>query len=224
MENKKSWSYPYPHVHDYAKLPDGPRLMKQIVDYLLDLPLPGYEPPDDNAYPRCRLVKYLYYDSAHPLEEALPTVEEKLSIVYNPERMDVPPTEKGYRIYPLVYPIQAQSMGQSVIKIYPGRALPDNVFQIDQAVIFEVLCSVAYESNARSDVMSRSYAIAAEILRSLNGVNMAGAGTWFYDRFQLSECGLYPITDEGANVGYRLTMGLSFMGGDDAKWEPDFLR
>lgn len=207
--------FPYQKVGDYATLPDAETLLKKTVDYLLDLPMKGYTPPEDTSTPRSRLIRLLYYDVPHPLDQPLPTPQQKISIVFDPESPDIPPDkEKGYRIYPMIYPIQAESQGRTTLKIFMSYAKPRSVFRVDQAIGFEVLTNTAYEGNEAGTSLSRTYQICVEIIRALHGVNMAGIGGWYYDRTQNTECGLEPIADKSQNVGYRLTMGISFIGSD----------
>ena len=205
--------FPYNKVGDYATLPDAETLLKKVVDYLLDFPMKGYTPPSDTRTPRSRLIRLLYYDVPHPLDQPLPTPEQKISIVFDPESPDVPPdTDKGYRVYPMIYPIQAESMGRTTLKIFMSYAKPQNPMRVEQAICFEVLTNTAYEGNQASTSLSRTYQICIEILRALNGVNMDGVGGFYFDRRQNTECGLEPIADKSQNVGYRLTMGLTYMG------------
>ena len=216
MPNDQSPYYPYTKAQNYATLPDAEKLLKKVVDYLIDIPLKGYTPPDNNEYPRCRLMKLLYYDVQHPIGQPIPTPEQKRSIVFDPESPDVPPDkERGYRIYPMIYPIQAQSMGQTTLKIFMNYLKPTNVFRVDQSISFEVLTNTAYENNQASTSLSRTYNICLEILRALNGVSIDGVGAFYFDRRQLTDCGMEAIADKSQNVGYRLTMGVTMMGSDD---------
>ena len=208
--------YPYQKVTDSVTMPDAEKLLKKIVDYLLDLPMKGYTPPSDTSTPRSRMIRILYYDTPHPLDEPLPTPQQKIQIVFDPESPDVPPdTEKGYRIYPMIYPIQAESMGRTSLKIFMSYAKPNSPERIDQAIGFEVLTNTAYENNQATTSLSRTYQICVEILRALNGVNIEGIGGFYFDRRQNAECGLEPIADRNQNVGYRLTMGVTYMGSED---------
>lgn len=210
--------YPYQKIADYTTLPDAETLLKKIVDYLLDLPMKGYTPPQDTSTPRSRLIRLLYYDVAHPLEQPLPTPQQKLSIVFDPESPDVPPDkDKGYRVYPMIYPIQAQSEGQTTLKIFMGWAKPNDMFRVEQSVEFQVLTNTAYENNQKTVSLSRTYQICLEILRALNGVNMDGVGAFYFNRRIHTECGLEPIADKSQNVGYRLTMALTYMGSADGE-------
>lgn len=207
--------YPYHKVADYVTMPDAEKLLKKIVDYLLDLPMKGYMPPSDTSTPRSRLIRILYYDDPHPLDQPLPTPQQKLSIVFDPESPDVPPdADKKYRIFPMIFPIQAESMGRTSLKIFMSYAKPNSNMQIEQAVGFEVLSNTAYEGNQNSTSLSRTYQICVEILRALNGVNIDGVGGFYFNRRQNTECGLEPIADKAQNVGYRLTMGITYMGSD----------
>lgn len=212
MPEKPSKFFPYTKTATYTTLPDAEKLLKKIVDYILDLPMEGYEPVDDSDYPRCNLMKLLYYDTPHPLNEPLPTPEQKISIVFDPSSPDVPPTDKGYRIYPMIYPIQAQAEGQTTLKIFMSWAKATSTMRIDQAVSFEVLTNTTYENNQGGTSLSRTYQICVELLRALNGVNIDGVGAFYFDRRQHTECTLEPISDKSQNVGYRLTMGLTYMG------------
>lgn len=208
--------FPYQKVADYTTIPDAETLLKKIVDYLLDFPMKGYMPPSDTSTPRSRLSRLLYYDVPHPLDQPLPTPAQKISMVFDPESPDVPPDkDKGYRVYPMIYPIQAESMGRTSLKIFMGYAKPVSPMRVEQSLMFEVLSNTALEGNQATTSLSRTYQICVEILRALNGVNMEGVGGFYFDRRQLTDCGLEPIADKSQNVGYRLTMGLTFMGSED---------
>lgn len=208
--------FPYQKVADYTTIPDAETLLKKIVDYLLDFPMKGYTPPSDTSTPRSRLSRLLYYDVPHPLDQPLPTPAQKISMVFDPESPDVPPDkDKGYRVYPMIYPIQAESMGRTSLKIFMGYAKPVSPMRVEQSVMFEVLSNTALEGNQATTSLSRTYQICVEIIRALNGVNIEGVGGFYFDRRQLTDCGLEPIADKSQNVGYRLTMGLTFMGSED---------
>ena len=94
----RSPTYPYVKAQEnYYDLSDTVSLPRKIIDYLIDAPQGDYVPPDNNNYPRCRLWKYLYYDGARPLNQPLPTIQEKMSVLFNPDMPQTPPTEKGSR-------------------------------------------------------------------------------------------------------------------------------
>ena len=214
--NQTNPYYPYQKVADYPTMPDAETLLKKVVDYLMDFPMKGYTPPSDTSTPRSRMIRLLYYDTPHPLDQPLPTPQQKISIIFDPESPDVPPdTEKGYRVYPMIYPIQAESVGRTSLKIFMSYAKPNGTMRIDQAICFEVLTNTAYENNQATVSLSRTYQICIEILRALSGVNIDGVGGFYFDRRQNTECGLEPIADRNQNVGYRLTMGLTYMGSEN---------
>ena len=77
-------SYPYERVQSgYTRLRGTEEIPIKILKYLMDLPLPGYMPKDDNDHARVRLMKYLWYDGANPLANPLPTPQEKLSMLFD---------------------------------------------------------------------------------------------------------------------------------------------
>lgn len=209
--------YPYRRVYDYTNLPHARELLSKVVNYLLDLPDARYTPKDDNRLPRCRLNKLLYWDVADPLSQPLPTPEQKLSMVFDPERPDRPPVpDKQYRILPFVYPGQAvEYIGRTSLKIYPGYTKPTSSQRADMCVNFEILSNMALEGNVYRNVLSRTYDMAVDIIAAMSGVDMAGVGTWYFDRRQNTSCTLEQIYDKSQNVGYLLTMGLTIMGSEN---------
>ena len=83
---------------------------KKIINYLMDMPdSNGYQPVDDNNRPRVRLMKYLWYDGAKPLEQPLPTPQEKMSMLFNGDEPVVNTDEQkqkhphGYRLFPQTF-------------------------------------------------------------------------------------------------------------------------
>lgn len=183
-----------------------PRL---ICDYLIDAPQGEYKPKDDNSYPRCRLWKYLYHDGAKPLNQKLPTIKEKLNLLFNPAKPTEPPTSKGYRLVPQTYIMQAQDTAQTRIYVYLGRGIAqqdDNTYSV--SVVFDVLTHYTYELNTKSDEFSRSGAIVAALMEALNGVNITGVGTFSMSKRVHPDCGTKPIRDGKENVGTELIMGL----------------
>lgn len=148
------------------------------------------------------------------MNEVLPAPKDKISLIFDPNHPDMAPSDKGYRIFPMIYPVQAQAEGQTTIKIFMGWAKATSAFRIDQSVTFEVLTNTAYEGNAGGYALSRTYDICTNIIRAFNGVNIDGVGTFYFDRRQHSECGMEPIADKSQNVGYRLTLALSYFGSE----------
>lgn len=184
---------------------------RQIINYLMDMPLPGYTPPDGDEYPRARLMKYLYYDTPYPLNQPLPTVEQKLSIVFDPAYpTQQPDPAKGYRIFPQQYVAQAQVLAATSLYIHMGQSVAKSVSRTELAVVFEIMTNVInYESNA-GNVLSRTWAMECAVLDALNGVNLNGVGTFYFDRSQHPNCGSWDISDRGTNVGRQLVMGLTW--------------
>ncbi len=210
MVDLRSQWYPYTRVQDgffnFRQFATFPRM---ICDYLIDAPRGDYVPPDDNAYSRCRLWKYLYYDGAKPLESPLPDIEQKMSVLFDPEMATEPPTEKGYRLIPQEYIKQAQTEAQTRIYVYMGRtvaSVDDNRFSA--SVVFDIFTHYTYELNTKADEYSRSGAIAAALIEALIGVNMTGIGTFSMSRKVHPDCGSKPIYDGNANVGRQVIIGL----------------
>ncbi len=208
--DKNSKWYPYQKVQNnnfnFEQYAMFPRL---ICDYLIDAQQGDYQPKDDNSYPRCRLWKYLYYDTAKPLNKKLPAIKEKLSVLFNPEKATEPPTDKGYRLIPQSYIMEAQEAAQTRIYVYLGRAIAqqdDNTFCV--SVIFDILTNYKYELNTKADEYSRSGAIVAALVEALNGVNITGIGTFSMSKRVHPDCGTRPIRDNNQNVGTELIMGL----------------
>lgn len=210
MVDKTSQWYPYQKVQrnnfNFEQFAMFPRL---ICDYLIDAPQGDYEPIDNNEYSRCRLWKYLYYDGANPLSKKLPTIKEKLSVLFNPYKPEKAPTEKGYRLIPQTFIKQAQDDAQTRIYVYLGRTIAqqdDNTFVV--SVIFDILTHYTFELNTKADEYSRSGAIAAALIEALNGVNITGIGTFSMAKRVHPDSGTKPIRDGNENVGIELIMGL----------------
>lgn len=208
--DKNSQWYPYQKVQvnnfNFEQYAMFPRL---ICDYLLDAPKGDYKPKDDNSYSRCRLWKYLYHDGAKPLNQKLPTIQQKLSVLFNPEKATEPSTDKGYRLIPQSYIMQAQETAQTRIYVHLGRAIAqqdDNTFCV--SVIFDILTHYTYELNTKADEYSRSGAIVAALVEALNGVNITGIGTFSMSKRVHPDCGTREIRDNNQNVGVELIMGL----------------
>ena len=222
--DKNSPYYPYFKVQEaYIDLSDTVDLPRKICDYLIDAPSKDYEPKDDNKFPRCRLWKYLYYDGARPLENPLPTIAEKMQVVFNPSAPECPPTPRGYRLIPQIFVKQAQKDAQTRIMVYMGRTVPqgDN-FRISLSVVFYIWTHYTYESNTRTDEYSRAFAIEQALIESLHGVNMDGIGTFYFSKNKHPDCGSRAIFDGETNVGRELTLALELATTKDRdtnEWE-----
>lgn len=202
--------FPYVKVQEsYYDLSDSVSLPRKIADYLIDAPQGDYIPPDDNTFPRCRLWKYLYHDGPRPLEQPLPTINEKMSVVFNPDDPQNPPTEKGYRLIPQIFTRQSQEKAQTRINVYMGRTVPMNEeMRIALAVTFRIWTHYTYELNTRSDEYSRAFAIEQCLIEALHGVNMDGIGTFFFSKMVHPDCGSGVMYDGETNVGRELTIAL----------------
>ena len=117
-------TYPYQRDQQYIKFIGAENIPRQVCTYLMDMPLPNYNPPTENIYPRVRLMKYLFYDGISPLDEPCPTTEQKLSVLFDPEHPTAPVSpEKGYRIFPQAYVAQAQNIGDTSLRCYMGQTV-----------------------------------------------------------------------------------------------------
>lgn len=205
----KSPYYPYiksgEGFFNFRQFAEFPR---KICDYLIDAPQGKYTPIDDNSYPRARMWKYLYHDGARPLDQSLPTIQEKMSVVFNPEQPENPPTDKGYRLIPQQFIKPAQTEAQTRIYVYMGRTLANDDTQYIASVVFDVFTHYTYETNTKSDAYSRTGAITAAIIEALNGVNMDGIGTFSMAKRVHPDAGTKPIYDANTNIGQELVIGL----------------
>lgn len=208
--NANRW-YPYHKIQEgYIDLSDSVNLPRKICDYLIDAPQgTKYTPQDDNTYPRCRLWKYLYYDTARPLDQPLPTIAEKMSVVFNSDQPENPPTDKGYRLYPEIYVKQAQTAAQTRLMVYMGRTMPsDTEYKVSLSIVFDIFAYYAYEANTKTDVYSRVFAIEQALIEAFHGVNMAGIGTFYFSKNKHPDCGSRPIYDGKTNIGRQLILCL----------------
>ena len=174
MADFNSPFYPYEKVYPGYLTGLGSELIPdKLMRYLMDLPdAEGYEPKDDNTRPRVKLMKYLWYDGAKPLDQPLPTPEQKISLLYNGETPVVNTDEekkahpKGYRLFPQQFWIPAEYRAGSLIKCYMGRNLPYSPVQWELGVIFEIIVNYQQDNNMRTRSMSRLYAMEQEIGRA----------------------------------------------------------
>lgn len=217
MSNFNSPYYPYEKVQSFNGLRGAEKLPYKILTYLLDLPLAdGYEPVDDNARPRVRLAKYIWYDEQNPLSKALPTPKEKLSLLFDSEHPTVDTDElkarhpKGYRLYWQSFFGQTQTEAKTTVKCYIGRVYSTNAFHTKIGITFEIFCNVNLETNTGTDAYARAYNIEQCIIEALDGVNMAGVGTFDISRTAHSDNGSRAIMDSGTNVGRELKISVEW--------------
>ena len=207
--NKPSQWYPYLNVQDsYNDLSQLTNLLRLICDYLIDAPKGDYTPPNDNTYARCRFWKFLYHDAAKPLIKKLPSLQEKMSVVFNPDKPENPPTEKGYRLFPQMWVKQSQTDAQTRVYVYEGREVPNDSFRTATAIHFLIWTHYTNEANTKADAYSRTSAIAQSIIQAFNGVNMTGIGTFMFDKRCHPDCGSRPISDNAMNIGREVVIGL----------------
>ena len=206
----RSATYPYERVTNNVWMKHLDSIPKMLIDYVMDMPRPGYTPPDDNTYPRCRLMKYLYYDGPRPLDNPLPSPADKIRLVYDPNSPDVAPTDKGYRIYPVSYVPQAQTQGQTILKVFIGNVVPLNTNIVQIGVIFDILSNMQMDTNTKTLAQSRCVAMEQCLWECLSGVNIDGVGVMYIDRQQLSHTGSENIMDKSQNIGRRVVFGMTY--------------
>lgn len=208
--------YPYLKVqtgnYNFKQYAEFPRL---ICDYLMDMPQGEYSPKDDNDRPRVRLWKYLYNDGERPLLSSLPSPEQKIAVIFNPDKPMEPPTDKGYRLIPQQYIKPAQDAAQTRIYVYLGRTISQDDYTYTASVVFDIFTHYTYELNTRSDEYSRSGAIVAALIEALDGVNITGVGTFSFSRRAHPDCCTKPIFDGNTNVGQELIIGLKMATTED---------
>ena len=204
---------PYTKVYDFFGMSDLDIVPLKLRDYLLCMP--SKECPNPiltNENPRVRLVKYLYYDTPNPLEEPMPSVEERQSIVFDPFH-PTDPTQKRFRVFTQMAVNQAELEGSTILRIVMGKTIPYTPFSASIGVEFVILSNYALEANTRTTALSRTYSIELCILEALNGVNIDGVGAFMFSRGVHPDCGSRMIYDEKMNVGRALTMAFEGKGG-----------
>lgn len=215
MEDKITIYSPYEKVYNYWGEEGIVNIPSQIRDYLLLLPCKECPNPiTTNDNPRARLIKYLYYDDPNPLDKDLPSVKERLNIVFDPLNPDKPPmTDKGYRIFCQSSVSQANIIGQTILRIVMGQTIAVNPYTVSCGVNFQILSNYSIEANTRSTALLRTFSMEQAIVQALNGVNISGVGTFMLARSALSgenrgtiQSGAKPITDDQELVGRLLVM------------------
>ena len=208
----KNWYEPYKRLVGYVTLPNADELLRKVLYYLIDMPTPTHQPFTDNRCPRTRISKYLYNDAQRPLDQPIPTVQQKLSLFFDPEKPADAPSDKGYRIFPQIAITEAQENAQTRLYAFMGFVDATNDFTSDISLCFRILCNTSYDSNTKDSALSRSWGIAQAIVEALSGVNIEGVGTFYFNRRKNAECAIRYITDDQHNVGYQLVLGLTIMG------------
>jgi hypothetical protein len=210
--------------YPYSKVPNANNTLKgaetipyQLLRYLLDLPsAEGYAPTDDNSRPRVRLAKYLWYDTADPLSEALPTPKNKLSLLFNPAQPDINTDElkekhpKGYRLFWQHVREESILTQQTLVKCYLGRIFDPKPYHTSIGVVFDILVSSGLETNMTTDVESRSFAIEQCIRESLSQINMTGIGAISFQRYDHADNGSVSVWTEGSLMGRSLRCSIDW--------------
>ena len=202
--------YPYQKVYPgYYDLTQAHLIPRKVIDYLLDMPDGYYTPPDNNKHPRSLLWKYLYYDGAHPEQQPLPTPQQKMSVLFNPDN-PTQPTEKGYRLIPQKYIKPAQTEAQTRIYVYMGRTIATSDNEVQLSVVFDIYTHYTEQANSRvDDSYSRVDLISDLIIYALHGIAIIGVGGFYFNRARHPDCGSTPFDDGHDNVGRRLVLGVS---------------
>ena len=205
---------PYEKVYDFwgqSKLDEVPAKLR---DYLLLMPTKEFpQMIETNDNPRARLVKYLYYDTQKPLDQPMPSVKERLSLVFDPQKPDMAPTDKGYRVFSQTIVNQTQLAGQTTLRIMMGRTIPTGPYSAMIGVNFWIMSNYTLDANTKDMALLRTYAMELAIVEALNGVHIDGVGAFMFDRRSHSDCGSYGFSDEKQNVGRALTMCFESRGG-----------
>ena len=131
-----------------------------------------------------------------------------MSVVFNPDKPENPPTEKGYRLFPQLWVKQSQTDAQTRVYVYEGREVPNDSFRTATAIHFLIWTHYTNEANTKADAYSRTSAIAQSIIQAFNGVNMTGIGTFMFDKRCHPDCGSRPISDKTMNIGREVVIGL----------------
>lgn len=210
--------YPYEKVYPGYLTGEGSELIPdKLIRYLMDLPdAYGYQPADDNGRPRVKLMKYLWYDGEKPLDQPLPTPQQKISLLYNGESPVVNTDEekekhpKGYRLYPMQFWIPADYRAGSLIKCYMGRNLPYSPVQWEIGVVFEIVVNYQQDNNMKTRAMSRLAAMEQALIHALHGVNITGVGGVNFNRIAHMDDGSRYLHDDGTNIARQVNFSITW--------------
>ena len=197
--------YPYEKVNTGANsLRGAENIPNAIIYYLLDLPdSNGYKPVDDNSRPRVRLIKYIYYDEENPLSKPLPTPEQKLSLLYDGMNPAINTDEdkqnhpKAYRIFGQQYELQSPIEAKTMLRCFMAREIARADNKTILGLNFETIVQYSLDSNVKTEVYSRMYAIHQCLVEALNGVNIAGIGVVSYSKSVHGDSGYSLYHSEG---------------------------
>lgn len=214
--------YPYEKTGSgFLRFAGAEYIPYKIVNYLMDLPdANGYQPVNDNERPRVRLMKYLWYDEDKPLQQPLPTPEQKLSMLYDGSNPAVNTDEEkakhphGYRIFPQAFWLPAEFDARTQFKCYVGQILPYDDYSAEIGITFELVVNYMQDSNLKTNALSRLYAMETALIGALNGVNITGVGCFCFNRRNHMANGSHSFHDDGTNVGRQIGMSLTWAESD----------
>lgn len=219
MQSFESPYYPYEKVMSgYNRMNGAEQIPYKVLTYLLDLPdSAGYTPKDDNARPRVRLMKYLYYDGAQPLAQPLPNAKDKLSLVFdgnhpvlnNDEQRAAHP--KGYRLFSQQFWQQAELEAKTILKCYIGRVIPYSPYHASIGLTFELCVNYGIDTVTKTTAYSKLYDMECALIDALHGVNIAGVGVVNFDRSSHADAGSQTYHDEGTHIYRVVKMSVNWM-------------
>ena len=162
----------------------------------------------------------MYYDGPHPDEQPLPTPQQKMEVLFNPDFPTEPPNEaKGYRLFPQMFVKPAQTDAQTRLYVSMGRTIATSDLEVQLSVVFEVWTHYTEESNSKvNEAYSRCLTITQALIEALHGINISGVGSFYFNRSKHADCTDQPFTDKETNIGRRLIMGITV--GSDTKNAP----
>lgn len=202
--------YPFIKSVEAPTMAGSEQMAYMLARYLMDLPDgTGYQPPEDNSFPRARIKKILYWDEPLPLEKPLPTAEQIRSLLFDPLRpADPPDKERGYRIYLQEFVSQAQYQSQTRLHIYPNNVNDMSASRgghLRQSMIIKITCNYALNTNIGSTASSRAKVMEQAVIEAINGVSFGGVGA-------LRVANSNKIDDERVNDGFKIYCNVDWVG------------
>lgn len=216
--------YPFKRVISANQLKGAELIPYKILRYLMDLPdAAGHVPFESNDNPRARLMRYLWNDGARPLNGPLPTPQEKLSMLFDPENPDPNTDEekrlhpKGYRIYGQRNIAQSLIEAKTLIKLYVNRVIDDTDFVTSIGLACEIWTDPNLHSNTKSNSMDRTFNIEQCLREALAGVDVSGVGTVKFSRNAGSFNGSEVLYSDAGVLGRIVYFSVLWSEGGGAK-------
>ena len=215
--------YPYSQVPSSGNALKGAEYIPQmLLNYMLDLPDANhYVPSDDNSRPRVRFIKYVLDDSNDPLSTPLPTPEQKLSLIFDPEHPELG-TEEEKAAHPFGYRLMWQHVRkqsildeQTLVKCYVGRVFDPRPYHTTIGIRWDIWVGSGFETNINTGVESRSFAIEQAIRESFTRVNITGIGPVSFSRSDHADNGSTILWTDGAILGRTLHMSIDWMDNEE---------